>query len=288
MKNKTLLLTLFSLLAATLAFTPALALSEPGDNRSRDRQKQESRSEHRETRQINKAQRVERNAQQRIERRTPQHIERNTQQRMERRTPQRVERNTHQSTPQRLERQERREHRPAVVQPRSYEQRRALTPAARRHIETRRSLHIKRPARIVKPRYYRHVPRSRYYMGMRIYRPYGYLYPGFGHYYSDHDAFRWLAFTALTLSIIDHLDEHQQRMHEQALIRATTAQVGDTLYWDDRHASGSVTILYIGTDHRGREYREFRQTVTARGRTETSYGSAYLKANGSWKVSRMN
>ena len=276
MNSKTLFLTLFSLLAGTLAFNPALALSDPGDNRSRDRQKQESRNEHRESRHINKPHRAERNTEQRMDRNTKQRMDRNTKQHMER------------SRPQRIERQERREHRPDLVQPRTYDQRRVLTPATRRHIETRRSLHIKRPAQIVKPRYYRHVPRSRYYMGTRIYRPYGYLYPGFGYYYSDHDALRWLAFTALTLNIIDQLDEHQQRMHEQALIRATTAEVGDTLYWDDRNASGSVTVLYIGTDYRGREYREFRQTVSAHNRTEMSYGSAYLKTNGVWKVSSMN
>lgn len=160
--------------------------------------------------------------------------------------------------------------------------------SSRRHIETHRSFHIERPHRIIRPHNYRPVVRNRYYLGIHVYRPYGYLYPGFGFYYSDNDAFRWLAFTALTLTIIHELDEHQQRMHEQALIRATTGEEGDTLYWDDRNASGSVTVLYIGTDSRGREYREFRQTISTHGRTETSYGSATLKSNGSWQVSKLS
>jgi len=77
-------------------------------------------------------------------------------------------------------------------------------------------------------------------------------------------------------------------MHEQALIRATTADVGGSLYWNDGDASGSITVLHIGRDFRAREYREFRQTISTHGRTETSYATAYLKSNGVWAVSRSN
>ena len=298
MNTKKLFLTLFALFAGASSLMPATALAERDNGRDQVRQ-QESRDEQRDSRQAENPQRAEQQNRQRIEKQAPQRMERQNQprveqqrqhpmqnqpqQRVERQNQQRVER----QAPQRVEREERREQRPAVVQQRSYEQRNRNM-HERRHMESRRTVHIEPPRRIVRPGYYRHVPRSRYFMGIRIHRPYGYLYPGFGFYYSDHDAFRWLAFTALTLTIIDHLDEDQQRMHEQALIRATSAEVGDTLYWDDRHASGSVTVLYIGTDRRGREYREFRQTVSARGRTETSYGSAYLKSNGSWEVMESN
>ena len=266
MNTKKLFLTLFALFAGASSLIPAAAVAERDNGRDQFRQ-HESRTEQRDSRQTDTPQRVERQAPQRAERQAPQRAER--------------------QAPQRVERQERREQRPAVVQQRTYEQRNSNM-QERRHMESRRTFHIEPPRQIVRPGYYRHVPRNRYFMGIRIYRPYGYLYPGFGFYYSDNDAFRWLAFTALTLTIVDHLDEHQQRMHEQALIRATSAEVGDTLYWDDGHASGSVTVLYIGTDSRGREYREFRQTVSARGRTETSYGSAYLKRNGTWEVLESN
>ncbi len=262
--NRTVIaLSLISLLAGLFALAPASVFAERDGGFKRDRQ-QESRSQQHETRQQN---------QQRADKQRPQRVDRQNQHRVERQSPQRAER------------QDRREQRPAVAQHRFDEQRNRAV-QQRRHVETRRTFHIERPRHISKPHYYRHVPRSRYFMGIRIYRPYGYLYPGFGFYYTDHDAFRWLAFTALTLTIIDHLDEQQQRMHEHAWIRATSADIGDTLYWDDRHASGSVTVIYIGTDSRGREYREFRQSVSARGRTETSYGSAYLKSNGNWEASR--
>jgi len=262
MNTKMIILALFSLLAGT--FSPASALAERDDGDYRDRQ-QQSQREHRETRQTTQPQRVERQSPQRVERQSPQRVERQSPQRVERQSPQRVERQ-----------------RPVIMQHYSYNQRATARPETRHHIVTRRTFHIVKARHIVKPSYYHRVPRSRYYMGIRIYRPYGYLYPGFGFYYSDHDAFRWIAFTALTLTIIDHLDEYQQRMHEQAIIRATSADIGDTLYWHDGHTSGSVTVLHIGTDTRGRKYREFRQIVSVRGKTQTSYGSAYLKSNGTW------
>jgi len=259
MKINTLFLALLTLLAGVA--TPALAERGDGDHGRRQMQ-----AEHRGNHQAGTPQRAEQRSQRRFERQRSLHIE--------------------QRNAQRVERHERRAQKPARVQRRIYEQPHRAVP--RRHVETRRSLHIERPHRMSIQRSYHRVPRSRYYRGIRIYRPYGHLYPGFGYYYSDHDAFRWLAFTALTLTIIDRLDEQQQRMHEQALVRATSATVGDTLYWDDGDAFGSVTVLHIGTDYRGREYREFRQTVSVRGRTETSYARAYLKDNGVWTVSRLN
>jgi len=267
MNTKAISLTLISLLAGAASSTPALAADRDNDNYRHERQQPNS---------------VNSKLHQFLK--TPQRAERQAPQRAERQAPQRAER----QSPQRVERENRRDHRPVAEQRRDHERFGKAVPEHRRHIETRRSFHIERPRYLSKPRYYRyrHVPRSRYYLGIHIYRPHGYLYPGFGFYYNDHDAFRWLAFTVLTLAIIDQLNEHQQRMHEQALIRATSAEVGDTLYWTDGDATGSVTVLYIGTDDRGREYREFRQTVSAHGRTETSYGSAYLKSNGIWEVSR--
>lgn len=258
MKRKITLLTLFTLLAGTSVFTPGNALAERGNNVSNDR------SEHR------------------VEKQRPQRAERQAPQQVERARPQFTQR----ESAQRVERFERREHRPAVSQHRTYERRNSS--ASPHHVERRRTIHVEHPRIIVKPRYYHPVARSRYFRGIRIYRPYGYLYPGFGFYYSDHDALRFLAFTALTLAIIQHLDEPQQRMHEHALVLATTAEVGDSHYWSSGRSSGSVTLLYIGFDARGREYREFRQEVTVSGRTETSYARAHLNSNGHWDVEKIS
>jgi len=307
MNTKALSLTLISLFAGSAALASSSAFAERAFDNGYRSEKQQSEGERRDDRSAAKAQRsekqnqkrdqsqgpdVQRNKAQRTDRQSPQRVERSTPQREERSQPQRMEKNSPLYTPdnraaQRGQPRDRRDIGDRNSRNPSFD-RDHRSEAPRRQVETRRSMHVEPPQRAVRPHYSRPVPRTRYYLGLRVYRPYGYLYPGFGFYYSDNDAFRWLAFTALTLTIVNQLDEHQQRMHEQALIRATTGEEGDTLYWDDRGASGSVTVLYIGTDSRGREYREFRQTVSSRGRAETSYGSATLKSNGTWQVAKLD
>ncbi|ATX82095.1 hypothetical protein Ga0123462_1231 [Mariprofundus ferrinatatus] len=196
-----------------------------------------------------------------------------------------------------------REHGPAVrkhvehnprnsVAPRNqkllYQQRQAHRASAT-HSRADRNLHVKRTIQVQKPYYAghyigHHPPRSRWYRGIHVHRPFGHLYPGFGFYYSDSDAFRWLAFTTISLAIVDHLDQHQQRLHEHALITATTARPGERVYWRHGSAYGSVTVIHIGYDRHGHEFREFKQSITRYGRTETSYHRAILRSDRSWDV----
>lgn len=296
MKTKTTFLPLLALLAGAFVLAPASALAERNGERHRDRQHQSLSNQQKERHAAEtKAPRAERKSPQRVERQQPRserraqgRIEQQRQpQHVERRTPQRAGRQytdrTEQKSPQHAERRE--ERRPAVVQRNTYEKRHAERSGHRRYVETRRTFHIERPQHIQR-RNYRHVPRQRYYRGIHVHRRYGHLYPGFGFYYSDNDALQWIAFTVLTLAIIDHLDEHQQRLHEQAQIRATSADIGDTIYWRDRRSSGSITVTDIWYDRRGRECRELEQSVTARGRTESSFGTVCQNRNGAWVVAR--
>lgn len=128
------------------------------------------------------------------------------------------------------------------------------------------------------------VPRTRHFRGTRIVRSYGRPYFGYGFYHTDDDAYKWLAFTAITLKILDNLNEEQQRMHEAAQVRATTAEVGETIIWEDGDASGSVKTTRIGNSTSGRQCREFQQTVTIGGKTEQAYGIACLQPDGTWEV----
>jgi len=177
--------------------------------------------------------------------------------------------------PQRVEQQETRRERPAAVQYRHVEQR----------VAVRRPIRIQQPHSGYRPAWHA-VPRQRYYRGIRVYRHHGHRYPGFGFYYSDADAFRWIAFTALSMAIIDHLDEQQQRLHEQAFVRATSANSGDTIYWQDEHSSGSITVTRIWYDRNGRQCRDLEQSVTTGRRTETGLSTVCLRNNGVWVVSR--
>ncbi len=140
----------------------------------------------------------------------------------------------------------------------------------------------------------RHVPpgprvvppphRRVYYRNVWIVRPYGHWYPGYGYYYQDHDAYPWLAFTAISLSLLTLLTISQQRAQEQAQIDATTAPVGSTIVWNDANAAGSVSVLRDGRSSDGQYCREFQQTVTIGGRSEQAYGTACQQPDGSWRI----
>ena len=56
--------------------------------------------------------------------------------------------------------------------------------------------------------------------GVAVYRPHGHYYHGYGHYHDD-DAWKWIAFTAITLKVLDNLNEEHQRKHEAAQVEAT-------------------------------------------------------------------
>lgn len=126
--------------------------------------------------------------------------------------------------------------------------------------------------------------RVRHYRHIRVARPHGHFYVGYGHHHHDADAFKWLAFTAITLAVLDNLNESQQRAHEQAQIDATNAKVGETITWNEGGASGAVTTTREGTTSSGRYCREFQQTVTIEGKDEHAYGTACQQPDGAWEV----
>ncbi len=143
-----------------------------------------------------------------------------------------------------------------------------------------------RPPQVI----YRGVPRGvpqhrvRRYRDVVVVRPYGQWYPGYGHYYQDDDAYKWLAFTAITLGILNYLNEAQQREYEAAQIAAVTAPIGEPIIWREGDASGSVIATREGTTPSGRYCREFQHHVSIGGRTEEAYGTACLNPDGSWEV----
>ncbi len=126
--------------------------------------------------------------------------------------------------------------------------------------------------------------RSYVHRGVVVYRPHGHYYHGYGHYHDDDDAWKWLAFAAITLKVLDNLNEEQQRQHEAAQVQSTTAPVGQPITWSDGNASGSVTTTRQGQDAAGNQCREFQQEVTIGGQTEQAYGTACLQQDGSWKI----
>lgn len=128
------------------------------------------------------------------------------------------------------------------------------------------------------------VPRVRHYRNVRVVRHHGWPYHGYAHFYDDNDAYKYLSFTAITLKLLDNLNEAQQRRHEAAQVAATRAEMGEVVVWDDDNASGSVQIVRTGTSSFGRQCREFLQTVTIGGRSEQAYGTACRQPDGSWEI----
>ena len=126
--------------------------------------------------------------------------------------------------------------------------------------------------------------RVRWYRNVVIRRPHGHWYQGYAHYYRDNDAYKWLAFTAITLGILDFLNEEQQREHEAAQIAATNAPIGERVIWSEGRANGVVVATREGTSTSGRYCREFQQRVSIGGKTEEAYGTACRKPDGSWEV----
>lgn len=126
--------------------------------------------------------------------------------------------------------------------------------------------------------------RTRYYRDVVVVRPYGHWYSGYGHYHSDDDAFKWLAFTAITLGVLNYMSEAQQREYEAAQVSATTAPIGERIVWQEGGASGSVVATREGASTSGRYCREFQQNVTVGGRTEQAYGTACMNPDGTWQV----
>ena len=90
--------------------------------------------------------------------------------------------------------------------------------------------------------------------------------------------------TAITLKLLDNLNDEQRRVHEEALLRSTTAGVGETIIWEEGGASGSVTTTRIGHTRSGRTCHEFQQDVTIGGKTQHAYGTACQQPDGSWKI----
>lgn len=103
-------------------------------------------------------------------------------------------------------------------------------------------------------------------------------------YLKNDNIWAWIAFTAITLKILDNLNDQQQREHERAIYGSINIPVGDTMTWSRGAASGSVTPVWEGRSNTGLYCREFRQEVTINDRTEVAHGTACRRDDGSWEI----
>ena len=128
------------------------------------------------------------------------------------------------------------------------------------------------------------IARSRTFRNIIIVRPHGQLLTGYGFHHNDNDAYKWLAFTAITLKVLDNINEQAQRQHEAAQIKATTANVAEKIIWTTADASGYVVTTKQGNNAQGLTCREFQQSIKVGTKVENAYGTACLQADGAWKI----
>jgi flagellar biosynthesis GTPase FlhF len=133
-------------------------------------------------------------------------------------------------------------------------------------------------------RWHAYSHRVRPYRNVVVFRPYGGWYHGYGRYYQDDQAYRWLGLTAITFGVLGMLNEMQQRALEDAQIAATTAPIGAPIAWGDPYAHGTVIATREGMSESGQYCREFQQTVQIGGRVEQAFGTACQQPDGAWLV----
>lgn len=82
------------------------------------------------------------------------------------------------------------------------------------------------------------------------------------------------------------MDEVDRIKANEAVNRAHTAPVGETITWNNPRTgnNGSVTPVRDGTSSSGRYCREFQQTVTVAGETQQGYGVACRQPDGTWRI----
>ena len=82
------------------------------------------------------------------------------------------------------------------------------------------------------------------------------------------------------------MDEQDRMQANQAVTQAHQAPLGETIVWNnpDSGNSGTVTPVRDGSTSSGLYCREFQQTITVGGETQTAYGTACRQPDGTWRI----
>lgn len=82
------------------------------------------------------------------------------------------------------------------------------------------------------------------------------------------------------------MDEQDRMQANQAVTQAHKAPLGETIAWNnpDSGNSGTVTPIRDGSTPSGLYCREFQQSVTIGGQSETAYGTACRQPDGTWRI----
>ena len=116
------------------------------------------------------------------------------------------------------------------------------------------------------------------------YRPkYVYVKPAYAPRYYGHHPYREIYWPFINVRFVVELTARQIEHHHQALYTALDRPVGHITSWRDGGRSGSIAILRKGYDAYGNLCKQYRQTLTYRGRTTTSVEESCLSQSGYWR-----
>ena len=92
--------------------------------------------------------------------------------------------------------------------------------------------------------------------------------------------------TLLGSEIGRSMDDTDRLRANEAVRRAHSAQLGQTIRWNNPNTGnlGTVTAVRDGISTAGQYCREYRQTLTIGGRRETGVGVACRQADGTWRI----
>ena len=82
------------------------------------------------------------------------------------------------------------------------------------------------------------------------------------------------------------LDRADRMYMTQAQTSANTAPIGEPISWNNPQSGNQGTVVAVrdGTSKSGRYCREYQQTITVGGKTESGYGTACQQPDGSWEI----
>ena len=82
------------------------------------------------------------------------------------------------------------------------------------------------------------------------------------------------------------LDDVDKLKAQRAQQRAQSAPLGETIVWSnpDTGNRGAVTPVREGHSSSGAYCREYQQTITVGGKSQSGYGTACRQPDGSWEI----
>ena len=130
-------------------------------------------------------------------------------------------------------------------------------------------------------RYY--GPKYKPYYSSHYYKPkYVYVRPYYAPRYYGYYPYRGFFWPFVNVTFVVDLSARQIERHHQAVYEALDAPVGAVVSWSDNGLRGTIVILRDGFDEYGNICKEYRQTISNRGRVTSTIAVSCLSPQGYW------